>query len=384
MAGSRDSEAALIKPKQTLGVAMIGQGFMGRAHSNAFLQVNHFFDTPYSLDLKIICGRDKEKLGEMAKRWGWGASSTQWEDVIERNDIQVVDIATPNHLHAEIAIAAAKAGKIVLCEKPLAMNLEEARRMADSARQVPNLVWFNYRRVPAIALAKRLIDEGRLGQIYHYRATYLQSWGASRSVDGWRFKRCEAGSGAVGDLLAHIVDIALLLNGPISELSGVTHTFAPGREVDDAVLLQARFENGSIGTFEATRYAIGCLNQNAFEIHGSQGMLRFNLEDLNHLEFFDATGSAQSQGAADIMVTNPDHPYVRHFWPPGHIIGYEHTFIATLADFLDSLALGQPFHANFQDALEVQRVLTAVEESSKRRAWLTLSPEPALSESKAD
>lgn len=184
--------------------------------------------------------------------------------------------------------------------------------------------------------------------------------------------------------MAHIVDLALLLNGPVLELSGITHTFAPGREVDDAVLLQARFENGSIGTFEATRYAIGCLNQNTFEIHGSRGMIRFNLEDLNHLEFFDAGGSPQLQGVSDVMVTNPDHPYVRHFWPPGHIIGYEHTFIATLADFLHSLALGQAFHANFQDALEVQRILSATEESSKRRAWLTVSPEAAFSGSKGD
>jgi predicted dehydrogenase len=305
--------------------------------------------------------------------------------VIERKDIQIVDIATPNRLHAEIAIAAAQAGKIVFCEKPLAMNAEEAQRMAEAARRVPTLVWFNYRRVPAIALAKRLVDEGRLGQIYHYRATYLQSWGAARAgTDGWRFHLSEAGSGVVGDLLAHLVDIALLLNGKISKVNGMTHTFAPGREVDDAVLLQACFENGSLGTFEATRYAIGCQNQNTFQIHGSRGMLRFNLEDLNHLEFFDAQESPQTQGVTNIMVTHPEHPYVRHFWPPGHIIGYEHTFIATLADFLTALSSGQPFHPNFEDALEVQRILAAVEESSKQRAWLTLSPEKVLSGSEND
>lgn len=373
-----------MKPKKTLGVAMIGQGFMGRAHSNAFQQVNRFFDTPYELKRKVICGRDAARLQEMSSRWGWEETETQWQNIIARKDVQIIDIATPNHLHAEIAVAAAEAGKIVLCEKPLAQNLDEAKRMAEAAKRVPNLVWFNYRRVPAIALAKSIVAEGRLGRIYHYRATYLQSWGASRSADGWRFKRSQAGSGVVGDLLAHLVDIALLLNGRISELSGVTHTFAQGREVDDAVLLQARFENGSIGTFEATRFAIGCQNQNTFEIHGSGGMLRFNLEDLNRLGFFDATGSPEVRGVSDILVTNPEHPYAQHFWPPGHIIGYEHTFIATLADFLNDLASSEPFHANFQDALEVQRILDAAEESSRTRSWLVLSPERVLTGSEHD
>jgi predicted dehydrogenase len=373
-----------LKPRETLGVAMIGQGFMGRAHSNAFQQVNRFFDTPYELNRKVICGRDLARLQEMSSRWGWEETETQWQKIIARKDVQIVDIATPNQLHAEIAVAAAEAGKIVFCEKPLARNLDEAKRMAEAAKRVPNLVWFNYRRVPAIALAKCIVAEGRLGRIYHYRATYLQSWGANRSADGWRFKRSEAGSGVVGDLLAHLVDIALLLNGRISELNGMTHTFAQGREVDDAVLLQARFENGSIGTFEATRFAIGCQNQNTFEIHGSRGMLRFNLEDLNHLGFFDAAGSPEIRGSSDILVTNPEHPYVRHFWPPGHIIGYEHTFIATLADFLNDLASGEPFHASFQDALEVQRILDAAEESSRTRNWLVLSPERVLTGSEHD
>ena len=373
-----------LKPKEILGVAMIGTGFMGRAHSNAFQQVNRFFDTRYELKKKVICGRDAARLNAMASRWEWEDTETQWRKVLERKDVQIVDIATPNNLHAEIAIAAAEAGKIVFCEKPLARNLDEARRMAKAAKRVPNLVWFNYRRVPAIALAKCLVADGRLGRIYHYRATYLQSWGASRSADGWRFKRAEAGSGVVGDLLAHLIDIALLLNGRITELSGLTHTFAQGREVDDAVLLHTRFENGSIGTFEATRFAIGRQNQNTFEIHGSGGMLRFNLEELNHLEFFDADGAPQTQGVSDILVTNPDHPYAGHFWPPGHIIGYEHTFIATLADFLTALASGEAFHANFQDALEVQRILDAAEESSRTRGWLTITPENMLASSRND
>lgn len=363
---------------------MIGTGFMGRAHSNAIQQVNRFFDTRYELKKKVICGRDPARLNAMASRWEWEDTETQWREVLGRKDVQIVDIATPNNLHAEIATAAAEAGKIVFCEKPLARNLDEARRMAEAAKRVPNLVWFNYRRVPAIALAKCLVADGRLGRIYHYRATYLQSWGASRSADGWRFKRVEAGSGVVGDLLAHLIDIALLLNGRITELSGLTHTFAQGREVDDAVLLHTRFENGSIGTFEATRFAIGRQNQNTFEIHGSGGMLRFNLEELNHLEFFDADGAPQTQGVSDILVTNPDHPYAGHFWPPGHIIGYEHTFIATLADFLTALASGEAFHANFQDALEVQRILDAAEESSRTRGWLTITPENMLASSRND
>jgi predicted dehydrogenase len=362
----------LNKSRRILGVAMIGQGFMGRAHSNAFLQVNRFFDTPYDLKMKVVCGRDETKLKNMAARWGWENTETQWQAVIERKDVDVVDIVTPNHLHAEIAIAAAGAGKTVLCEKPLARNLAEATSMVQAAARGPNLVWFNYRRVPAIALAKSIVAEGRLGQIYHYRANYLQSWGADPRVSGWRFNRENAGSGAVGDLLAHLVDTALLLNGPMSELSAITHTFAPGREVDDAVLVQARFENRSIATFEASRYSIGRQNQNVFEIHGSMGMLRFDLEDLNRLEFFDAQRSPELQGSANILVTNPGHPYVGHFWPPGHIIGYEHTFIATLADFLTSLDAGQPFHADFRDGLEVQRILDTVEKSSVQRTWLSL------------
>lgn len=368
------------KIKQTLNVAMIGQGFMGRAHSNAFQQVNRFFETSYDLRTKIICGRNRSTLEAMARQWGWEEIETHWPTILDRKDIHVVDIATPNALHAEIAIAAAEAGKIVLCEKPLAMSLEEGMRMATAANKVPNLVWFNYRRVPAIALAKRVVEEGRLGQIYHYRATYLQSWGMKQTgSELWRFKRAEAGSGVLGDLLSHLVDTALVLNGKISELLGMTQTFASERDVDDAVALLARFENGSIGTFEVTRYATGCQNRNTFEIHGSGGMIRFNLEDLNRLEFFDGSGSPLLQGVSNLLVTGAEHPYVANFWPPGHIIGYEHTFIATLADFLRALGSDQPFHPNFDDALEVQRVLEAVADSSRLRAWVQLSQAGLLS-----
>ena len=286
---------------------MIGQGFMGRAHSNAFQQVNRFFDTPYELRRKVICGRDAARLQDMASRWGWEETETQWQAIIERKDIQVVDIATPNNLHAEIAIAAAQAGKIVLCEKPLARNLEEAQRMAEAAKRVPNLVWFNYRRVPAVALAKclwrraswpdlplprRLLAE--LGSEPRRRWLAVQSFG-SRFRRRWRPARSPGGHCLAPEWSNFRIERR--------------HAYVrEGREVDDAVLLQARFENGSIGTFEATRFAIGCQNQNTFEIHGSGGMIRFNLEDLNHLEFFDADGSPRLQGVSDILVTNPIIP----------------------------------------------------------------------------
>lgn len=357
--------------KQTLNVAMIGHGFMGRAHSNAFHQVGHFFDSRYALRLKVICGRNQAALEQMAARWGWEEIATDWRAVVERKDVDIVDIGTPNRLHHDIALAAAKAGKIIFCEKPLAMSVEEARRMADAMRGRPNLVWFNYRRVPAVTLAKRLSNEGHLGQVFHYRAAYLQSWGPDPARVGvWRFKQSEAGSGAMGDLLSHSIDLALWLNGDIAEISAMTHTFAPGREVDDAVLLLARFRNGSIGTFEATRYAIGCRNRNAFEIHGSKGMVGFNLEDLNRLHFFDAAEPPAVQGPRNLLVTATEHPYVSKFWPPGHIIGYEHTFIAALGDFLSALEGGQTYHPNFDDALKVQQILETVTISSKQGSWI--------------
>ena len=360
----------MAKQKRELNVAMVGCGFMGRAHSNAFRQVGCFFNVPYVLRLKVVCARDRSAVQEFAAQWGWQEAQTDWQSVIARKDIDVVDICAPNHLHAPIAVAAADAGKMVLCEKPLAMNFVEAERMAEAARNVPNLVWYNYRRVPAVALAKRLVEQGKIGQPYHYRATYLQSWGADpQRADAWRFRKPQAGSGAMGDLLSHSLDLALLLNGPIVELTSILQTFVPEREVDDAVLLLARFANGSIGTFEATRFATGCRNRNYFEIHGSQGAVRFNLEELNRLDVFDCNDATEIQGAHNVLVTGPAHPYVDHFWPPGHIVGYEHTFVATLADFLESLAADTSFHPNFDDGAEVQKLLDAVENSANSRSW---------------
>lgn len=361
------------EPKQILNVAMIGHGFIGKVHSNAFHQVGHFFRTPYQPRLKIICGRNREKLEALASHWGWEEVSTDWRAVVERQDIQVVDIAVPNALHAPIAMAAAAAGKIVLCEKPLAMSVEEAECMATAVRHIPNLVWFNYRRVPAVAFAKTLLTEGRVGQIFHYRALYLNQSGTDPAkASGWRYQRAVAGSGALGDLLSHAVDLALDLNGTITEVNALTQTFAPARDVDDAVVMIVRFANGSIGSFEASRFASGSRNRNSFEINGSQGMLRFNLENLNYLEFFDATESANLQGVRNLLVTGPNHPYADNFWKPGHVIGYEHTFIATLGDFLGALGRKETFHPNFDDALAVQRVLDAVHQSAESKSWVRL------------
>jgi predicted dehydrogenase len=359
--------------KQKLNVAMIGAGFMGAAHSNAFRQVSRFFDVPFDLHLKVICARDRTKLASVASRWSWEETETDWRAAVSRPDIQVVDIAAPNALHAPIAIAAADAGKIVLCEKPLAVSLEEAERMAEAARRVPNLVWFNYRRVPAVAFARRLIEEGRLGQIFHYRAVYLnQSGNDPAKTKTWRFKRAGAGSGASGDLQSHSIDLALHLNGPIKELVAMSHRFVAEREVDDAMAFLARFANGSMGTFEASRFGVGCRNRNTFEIHGAGGMLGFNLEDMNYLEFYDAKEAPSLQGTRKMMVTGPNQPYAENFWKPGHPIGYEHTFIATLGDFLGALARNEPFHPDFDDAVAVQRALDAAERSAASRNWVTL------------
>src|SRR3984893_14890035 len=360
-------------PRQKLNVAMIGTGFIAKAHSNAFRQVAHFFDVPYELGLKVVCGRNQTKLESAAAQWGWEEISTDWQDVVARPDIDVVDIEVPNVLHAPVAIAAAKAGKMVWCEKPLATSLEEAETMAEAVRQVPNLVWFNYRRIPAVVFAKRLIEEGRLGPTFHYRATYLNQSGNDPSKAGtWRYRRSEAGLGAAGDLLSHSIDSALYLNGPIAELTAMTHTFVPGRDVDDATYFLARYANGSIGTFEATRYGVGCRNRKTFEINGSKGMLRFNLEEMNQLEFHDATEPPNRQGMRNLTVTGPDHPYSENFWKPGHIIGYEHTFITTLGDFLGTLDRQNPSNVDLDDAVAVQKVLDAVERSAASGSWVKL------------
>ena len=362
--------------KPELRIALLGQGFMGKAHSNAYVQAGHFFDLPYRIRRRLVCGRDQTALTAMAERWGWEETATDWRAAIDRDDIDAVDISLPNHLHAPVAIAAAEAGKMILCEKPLAMNLAETETMRDAARGLPTMVWFNYRRVPAIAFARQLIDQGRIGTVFHYDAAYRQQWGADLSrAATWRMDPALAGSGVADDLLTHLLDTALYLNGPIVEGVALTRTFAPDRKVDDAFVAMVKFENGSIGTFEATRFGIGIKNGNAFQIHGANGMLRFNLERLNHLEFVDATQPSTEQGPRDLLVTDLKHPIVGNFWRPGHIIGYEHTFIAALAEFLLAVSKNERFRPDFADGVEVQRVLDALQRSAKTREWTAVASE---------
>jgi predicted dehydrogenase len=356
-----------------LRVALLGQGFMGKAHSNAYVQAPHFYDLPFRLRRSLLCGREQTSLAATAARWGWDETCTDWRTAVDRKDIDIVDIALPNYLHAEVAIAAARAGKIVFCEKPLALSLSDAEAIADAARSRPTMVWFNYRRVPAIAYASQLIAQGRVGPVYHYDAAYRQQWGPDLSrLGSWKLDPAQAGSGVADDLLTHLLDTAMYLNGAIAEGIAVSHTFVPDRTIDDAFQAMLRFENGSLGMFEVTRFGIGCKNANTFQIHGAGGMLRFDLERLNHLEFLDASEPSEEQGARDVLVTDVKHPIVGHFWKPGHIIGYEHTFIAALAEFLDCLARGVEFHPDFTDGLVVQRVLHALQQSVTTRQWTSV------------
>ncbi len=366
---------------RSLNVAIIGYGFMGRAHSNAYCQVGRYFSAPYEIRRKVVCGRNRAGAEELARTWGWDEVATAWEEVVRRPDIDLVDIAAPNALHAPVAIAAAAAGKMILCEKPLATTLEQARSMAGAVRRagVPNMVWFNYRRVPAVAFARQLAARGALGRLFHYRATYLQEWGADAArPPNWKLSRAEAGSGTNGDLNSHLIDTALWIAGPIAEVSAMMTTFVPQRgsfhvDVDDATAVLARFTGGALGYFEATRFAVGCRNRNGFEIHGQRGMLRFNLEDFNHLEYVDADEDPSLRGPRRILVTGPGHPYVANYWKPGHVIGYEHTFTSALADFLFGLDQGRPTEPGFDEALRVQEVLEAIEVSARTRQWVAVA-----------
>ena len=378
---------------KTLNVAMIGYGFMGRAHSNAYRQVNQFFDLDYRPVMKVACARDAGKLAKFAENWGWESTETDWQKVIERKDVDAIDIGSPNNTHREITLAAAAAGKMVLCEKPLAMDLAEASAMTEAVERagVANYVWFNYRRVPAIALAKQIVDEGRLGRVFHYRACYLQDWTISPELPQggqtlWRLDKEVAGSGVTGDLISHSVDTAIWLNGPVTKVVGDTETFIKERPlqdaagtkkavtIDDACQFLCRFANGSLGTFESTRYARGRKNKNAFEINGENASIAFDLEDPHRLQYFDHTDPDHLQGWRSIHVTGFEHPYMKNWWVPGTTIGYEHTFINALADFLKGLETGTPASPTFRDSLPTQAVCDAVLDSAEVGHWQSVVP----------
>ena len=372
---------------KTLNIGMVGYGFMGRAHANAFRKVGNFFPLDRQPVLKAVCGRDGTKAKAFAAQWGFDSIETDWRKLIERDDIDVIDIAATNDMHAPIAIAAAKAGKMILCEKPLAMNAAEALKMVAAVEKakVPNMVWYNYRRVPAVTLAKQLIDEGKLGRIFHYRAKFLQDWTISKDLPQggaglWRLDAKVAGSGVTGDLLAHCIDTALWLNGPMDKVTATTETFIKERQhtltgkvesvgIDDASLFLARFANGSLATFESTRYARGHKALYTFEINGENASIIWDLHDLHRLQYFDYRDEGRVRGWRSIHVTDSDHPYMDKWWVPGLHIGFEHSFVHQLADFLDGVAKGKPASPTFREALETQYVCDAVLKSAKTGTW---------------
>ena len=374
--------------KEPLGIGLVGYGFMGRTHSNAYRQVNQFFDLPNRPVLKAVCGRDRAKAESFASQWGYESVETDWRALVARNDIDVIDIASPNDTHMSVAVAAAEAGKIVLCEKPLGRNLAEAQAMVDAVERarVPNMVWYNYRRVPAVTLAKQIVEEGKLGRIFHYRAKFLQDWTISAKVPQggaalWRLSVDVAGSGVTGDLLAHCIDTAVWLNGPIDTVSAMTETFIKEREnaitgrteevrIDDASAFLARFENGSLATFEATRYARGHKALYTFELNGADGSLAWDLHDLHRLQYFNHAEDSALRGWRSIHVTEGEHPYMKHWWVPGLQIGYEHTFIHQTADLLRDLSSGTPTSPTFQEALVTEQVVAAVLDSARSGAWV--------------
>lgn len=377
--------------KKPLNIGMIGYGFMGKAHSNAYTKVNHFFDLEYQPVLKAVCARDAAKAKAFADTWGYQSIETDWRKMIERSDIDAIDICTPNNLHHEIAIAAAKAGKMILCEKPLSMTVAEGEEMVKVVEEagVANTVWYNYRRIPAVTLAKQLIDEGRLGRIFHYRAVFLQDWTISADLPQggqalWRLDAAAAGSGVTGDLLAHCIDTAIWLNGTIGSVTAMTETFIKERvhtatgakkpvEIDDACAFLARFNNGSLATFESTRYARGHKALYTFEINGENGSIQWDLHDLHRLNWFDYKDEGRLRGWRSIHVSDSDHPYLKNWWVPGLNLGYEHSFVHQVADFLADIAAGRPTGPTFRDALETQKVCEAVLDSAKTGTWKTIS-----------
>jgi predicted dehydrogenase len=386
----------MTEQKPALRVGMIGYAFMGAVHSQAWRCAHHFFDLPLEPRMTVVCGRDAARVADAAARMGWDESATSWEQVVARDDVDLIDVCTPGDTHAEIAIAALEAGKHVLCEKPLANSVEEAEKMAAAAARaaengVRAMVGFTYRRVPAIALARRLVADGRLGELRHVRAQYLQDWLADPEAPlTWRLDKAKAGSGALGDIGAHVVDLTQhILGDSIREVSGQLDTFVKERPVadtssglaaiagaergpvtvDDAAVFLARFTGGALGVFEATRFATGRKNAIRIEINGAKGSLAFDFEDMNVLHFHDATIDDVEGGFRRIVVTEPSHPWMGAWWPPGHGLGYEHGFTHQVVDLVEAIAAGSEPAPTFADGLQVQRVLAAVEASSDARSW---------------
>ncbi len=372
---------------KNLNIGLIGYGFMGRTHSNAFLQAPRFFDLPFRPVLKAVAARNADRVKAFAENWGYESFDTDWRNLVARKDIDVIDIASPNDTHREIAVAAAKAGKMVMCEKPLGRTGKEAQEMVDAVEKagVPNTVWYNYRRVPAVTLIKQLLDEKKFGRIFHYRAKFLQDWTISQDLpqggEGlWRLDVSVAGSGVTGDLLAHNIDTALWLNGPIAEVTAMTETFIKERKhsltgkiepvgIDDASAFLCRFENGSLATFEATRYARGHKALYTLEINGEHASAFWDLHDLHRIQYFDHRDEGRVRGWRSVHVTDSDHPYMKHWWVPGLQIGYEHTFIHQFADFVTAAAKGESISPSFRDGLATDHVTDAVLKSAKSGKW---------------
>ncbi len=381
--------------KEKLNVGLIGYKFMGKAHSNAFQRIGMFFNHGREIVLKALCGRDEAWVKESAAKFGWESYETSWENLVRRDDIDMVDIAAPTNVHKEIAIAAAEAGKHVFCEKPLALNLKDAREMLAAAEKngVKHQIGFNYRFAPAVRLAKKLIDEGKIGKIYHFRALYLQDWIIDPDFPlVWRLDRNIAGSGSLGDLGAHLIDLARYLVGDFSKVMGLSRTFIKERPivgkmtglsgkaqdsskkgevtVDDATLFLAEFKNGALGSFEATRFAAGHKNGMSFEINGEKGSLKFEFERMNELQYFSREDEEGIQGFRLIQVTEGSHPYMEAWWPAGHVIGYEHTIVHELYEFTEAIASGKPALPDFNDGVKCSQVLEAVETSIAEKQWI--------------
>jgi len=376
---------------ENIAIGMVGYKFMGKAHSNAWRQAPHFFDLPVTPRLKTIVGRNKVAIRKAAASLGWETYETDWRRIVKDPEIDVVDICTPNDSHGEIALAAAKAGKAILCEKPLARDVAEAERMTQAVKRagIANMVCHNYRRIPAIGLAKQMIDRGEIGdRIFHCRARYAQDWIVDPKFPlVWRLQTKTAGSGALGDIFSHIVDLSRYLIGEFESICATTETFIKQRpiklsrsktsrmgkvNVDDAVTAMGRFKNGGLFNLEATRFAPGRKNSITLEINGSDGSLFFDLEEMNRLKFFSRRDRTGEQEFQDIIVTESSHPYVKQWWPPGHIIGYEHTFVHTIADFVTAVATNKPVQPDFADGLQTQRVLDAALRSAHNNRWITV------------